>query len=325
MRNLIILFLILSYNQVFAQVILSGRITDEEERSVEYAEVSLTHVSDTTRVKKTLTDKTGRFSLSVQMGSYILSVDYWGENILTKKIMVSKNKYLGRLKVPLANRIGSVTVTQGRLISRKGDKLIMNVSGNHLFKGHTAFEVLKYAPYLSVDSNSGSISMKGNPTRIFENGKAIRATDLHTYLSTLPSERIVHIEIISNPSSKYEASGGGGIINIITKKPKKGLEVSWNNKVDLSKFISHHSFLDLNAKLNDKLLIQTFFSYNKNKGLRKENRTEILPSPHIIYDYDKKDTLRSNYSYFSNEIRYNINKSHELDVGFKYLDYKSHA
>jgi len=325
MRSLIIFFFILFYNQVFAQVTLRGRITDEEEQSVEYAEVSVAYVNDTTKIKKTLTDKTGGFSLSVQKGSYMLSVDYWGENVLTKKIMVSKNEYLGSLKVTLANRIGSVTVTRRRLISRKGDKLIMNVSGNSLFKGHTAFGVLKYAPYLSMDSNSGSISMKGKPTRILENGKPIRVHDIQTYLSTLPSEGISHIEIISNPSSKYEAAGGGGIINIITKKQKKGISGSLKNTIDFSKFISHHSSFSLNTKLNDKLLIQTFFSYSKNKGLRKESRIEALSSPHIAYDYDKIDTIKGHYAYFSNEVIYDMNARHQLGIGFKYLEDKSNA
>ncbi len=76
MKIFLMILFILIYNQAGAQFIVSGKLINQQEQPIEYAEVSLTNVMDTTNIKKGLTDKAGKFSLSVAKGSYSLSVNY---------------------------------------------------------------------------------------------------------------------------------------------------------------------------------------------------------------------------------------------------------
>jgi len=106
-----------------AQVAVGGRLTDEQEQPIEYAEVSIKNVIDSTRMTTTLTDKMGNFLLSIPKGAYLLSVDYLGQTLLKKNVSLATNVNLGMLKVDIANQIGQVTVTGKKpLIERKIDR-----------------------------------------------------------------------------------------------------------------------------------------------------------------------------------------------------------
>ncbi len=315
-----LLFLYFSANLLNAQNMISGTLIDENDSPISYAEIIIS--ANDSIITSEFTNNEGNFSIDLSKGSYVMIFNYYGNEVLRKKIFVQKPVDLGKLKLDLRISLGEVII-KSKLINKKGDKLVMSVSGNKLLKGRNTLEVLKYAPYLSVDSNSGSISMKGKATTILVNGRNIQAADIQTYLSTLPSENIASVEIISNPSSRYDASGGGGVINIITKNPNKGIVGSLNSRIDVSKFTSYNSHLTLNSKLSDNLIVNTSLNYNDNKGLRKENRIETLLSPSVIYDYDKIDTLRSNYFYLSTEAIYDISKRNQIGFGIAYSDYNN--
>ena len=208
----LLLFACFFANLLNAQNTVSGTLIDENDLVVGYAEIVVS-TKDSIMTSE-FTDHEGNFSIDLSKGSYILIFNYFGNEVLKKNISVQQPIELGQLKVDLSISLRGVVV-KSKLIRKKGDKLVMNVSGNKLLKGRNTLDVLKYAPYLSVDSNSGSISMKGKATTILVNGRNIQVSDVQTYLSSLASENIAYIEIISNPSSRYDASGGGGVINII--------------------------------------------------------------------------------------------------------------
>jgi len=120
---LVMMFSIIGHHQVNAQFTIRGKLTDEQKQPIEYAEVSIKNVNDSTKMKTTLTDKTGNFLLSIPKGAYLLSVDYLGQTLLKKNVSVAANVNLGTLKVNTANQIGEVTVTGKKpLIERKIDR-----------------------------------------------------------------------------------------------------------------------------------------------------------------------------------------------------------
>ena len=110
------------------------------------------------------------------------------------------------------------------LLERKADKLVVNVENSSVLIGSTALEVLQKAPGVTVDQND-KISMQGKQgVLILLDGKQtyMSSADVANLLRNMQSEQIESIELITNPSSKYDASGNSGIINIKTKKNKNG-------------------------------------------------------------------------------------------------------
>ena len=115
-------------------------------------------------------------------------------------------------------QLNTVVVTgQKRFIEHQLDKIVVNANALASAAGGNAIDVLNLAPGVLVDEN-GSVSLKGREgTIIYIDDKPTRlaGTDLVNYLRSLPSNAIERIELITNPSSKYDAAGNGGYINIV--------------------------------------------------------------------------------------------------------------
>ncbi len=117
-------------------------------------------------------------------------------------------------------QLETVTITAKRpLLERKIDKLIMNVAGSVLAEGNSGTDILRKAPGVTVD-HEGNVSLNGQTVAIWMDNRPLNLTglDLAMILDALDGATVDKVEIIQNPSSKYDAEGVGGIINILTKK-----------------------------------------------------------------------------------------------------------
>ena len=135
------------------------------------------------------------------------------------------DKDLGNIKVELdAQVLGNVTVTAAKPLFQLGiDRKIYNVEKDVVSAGGTAVDVMKNVPSLSVDLD-GNVTLRNNTPQIFVDG---RPTTMQ--LDQIPADAIESVEIITNPSAKYDASGGtSGILNIVLKKNKK---VGYNGSI----------------------------------------------------------------------------------------------
>src|SRR5690606_23673387 len=113
-------------------------------------------------------------------------------------------------------------VAKKPLLEQHADKLVMNVENSIVSAGSTAMEVLQRAPGVSIDQND-NISLKGKQgVQIYMDGKPTYMTQeqLANLLKNMASDQIEKIEIITNPSSRYDAAGNSGIINLVIKKNK---------------------------------------------------------------------------------------------------------
>jgi len=213
------------------QGLINGTVLDESQKPVDYATIGLFKTADSSLIKTTLTAVDGKFQLiGIKAGSYYLKVNLMGFTPYRGKAFNISDSQAS-LDLPTINIksegkiLKTVNVTAVKpLLERKTDKLVMNVENSSVNIGSTALEVLQRAPGVTVDQND-KISMQGKQgVLILLDGKQtyMSSADVANLLRNMQSEQIESIELITNPSSKYDASGNSGIINIKTKKNRNG-------------------------------------------------------------------------------------------------------
>lgn len=264
-----------------ASIIINGQIIDEQNKPVDYVTVSLFKVSDSALVKTALTDPSGKFQFqNINAGSYFIKTNMMGYvaqrtnpfNLTTSNL----NHNLVDIKLKANSKtLNTISVTATKpLIERKTDKLVMNVENSSIAIGTTALELLQKAPGVTVDQND-KISMQGKQgVLILLDGKQtyMSSADVANLLRNMQSAQIETIELITNPSSKYDASGNSGIINIKTKKSKNGgTNGSVNATAGYGKHFRGNTGINLNHR-NQKLNV--FGNYNYG-NIGRDNRLDI--------------------------------------------------
>ena len=215
----------LSFSTIKAQKI-SGLVKDESGKGLEKTTVSLLRAKDSSVVKLAVSATDGKFSFQSSPGKFLVSVSHIGYTpMYSGSFEVS-----GDVEIPvvqmtkMATNLQGVSVTaQKPMVEVKADKTILNVEGTINATGNDALELLRKSPGVLVDKDD-NISLAGkNGVQIYIDGKPtpLSGADLAAYLKSLQSAQIEAIEIITNPSAKYDAEGDAGMINIILKKNKE--------------------------------------------------------------------------------------------------------
>ncbi|MBV6473826.1 MAG: Vitamin B12 transporter BtuB [Saprospiraceae bacterium] len=205
---------------------IAGKLLDSENKPVEFASVYLTTINDsTTIVSGTITDSSGSFNLTdLSLGEFIIHFQFIGFVKQKKSVLLSeenKNLQIGDIVLqPDATTLNSVEVIAIRnMIKKTEEGIVMNASDNLTQIGGTAADLLKNMPGVLVDAD-GAITLRGKTPLILINGRisGIGGADRVTNLEQIPASSIERIEIITNPSAKYDADAEGGIINIVLKQ-----------------------------------------------------------------------------------------------------------
>lgn len=265
---------------------VSGAVIMADKQPLIFASVALHH-ADGQVLKGTLTDTLGMFSFSaIPEGHYLLKITSIGFKDHESKpfILSPKTRIINLGKLTLfedARLLSGITINaQKKLIEQNIDRTVINVENSILSEGNTALELLERAPGVSVDQD-GKISLKGRPgVMVMINGKStyLSPKELSTLLKATNSNSISKIEIMSNPSAKYDAAGNGGIINI---QMKKNTLTGFNGTVSLNggagRNARYGSGLGLNYKTNS---INIYGSYDY--GYRGE--TEYLDFVRNFYN-----------------------------------------
>ncbi len=207
---------------------ISGTLIDSvTKKPMDYASVGLYHSGGKSPMTGVVTDEKGNFKLDgVKPGSYKLVITFIGYPSKTIDPVVTTDskpdKNLGQVLVSPGQKVlKEVTVTgQKALVENHIDKLVYNVEKDLTAAGGNASDVLQKVPLVAVDIN-GNVSVRGDGNvRVLINGKPSGATaaSLSDLLKAIPADQIKSIEVITNPSAKYDAEGTAGIINIVTKQ-----------------------------------------------------------------------------------------------------------
>lgn len=226
------LFIFLLSSSIFAQTRqgkITGTLSSTDNKPIEAATVQLMKATEKGLVKVALSDKSGAYSFEkIADGKYTILITATGfEKKMLDAFEITADKPTVELPVAQLTHstkaLGAVTVTATRpFIEQKIDRMIVNVEASPSNAGATALEVLEKSPGVTVD-NDGNISLKGKQgVIVMMDGKPtyLSSADLANVLRNLPASALDQIEIMTNPSSKYDAAGNSGIINIKTKKSK---------------------------------------------------------------------------------------------------------
>lgn len=230
-----------------------------------------------------LTSKKGEFSLEnlAIMASYKLKITAIGYKTFEQKVAFDLNmsgmkngdfsgmmnavdKDLGNIKLETdAQQLQSVTVTASKpLLEMKIDRKVFNVEKNLTSTGGTAIDVMKNIPSVNVDID-GNVTMRNAAPQIFVDGRPSTLT-----LEQIPADAIASVEVITNPSAKFDASGGGaGILNVVLKKNRKA---GYNGNVRAS--IDSRARPSFGGDFNMKQGKVNFFA-NAQIGFRKSKST----------------------------------------------------
>lgn len=239
---LIISFVTLSISNSFAQnktVTVSGTVKDKTAKAVlPFVNVILKTEKDTVFVTGTVSNEEGRFTLSnIKPDNYFLEVSYIGYTTKRQTLFVGTLSQF--LEVPTiemeeaAKTLSEVTITGKQdEVSGKMDKKVFSVEDNISQSGGSVLQTMQNLPGVTVQD--GKVQLRGNDkVTVLIDGKQTALTGMgsQTGLDNIPASAIEKIEIINNPSAKYDANGNAGIINIIYKKNKKD---GFNGKVGLT-------------------------------------------------------------------------------------------
>ncbi|MBD0374590.1 MAG: TonB-dependent receptor [Flavisolibacter sp.] len=207
---------------------ITGFVKDDKGAGIPSATVSLLTASNAALVKVAITDKAGLYEfLNIREGKYKLSASSVGfkkDSSAVFELAAGKTVEVPQITLAAGTTdLANVTVEAKRpFIETKLDKTIVNVEASPGNAGSTALEVLEKSPGVLVNSD-GVISLRGKQgVIVMMDGKPtyLSAADLANMLKNMPASALDQIEIMTNPSSKYDASGNSGIINIKTKKGK---------------------------------------------------------------------------------------------------------
>jgi iron complex outermembrane recepter protein len=209
---------------------ISVQVVNEQKQPLENATAELRRAKDSILVKSAVADKNGWAEFeNIRHGSYLVKVTsinygtgYAGPVNLGPGNLEVKLPAIAM--TPQAGNMNNVTVTSKKpFIQKLTDRIVVNVDNSIISAGNVAMDVLERSPGITVDQND-VISLRGKSgVIIMIDGKPSPMTgaDLANYLRGLPSNAIDRIEIITNPSAKYDAAGNSGIIDIKMKKDQR--------------------------------------------------------------------------------------------------------
>ncbi len=201
-----------------------GVIVEKESRKpLEYATISLINTANPKIVGGGITNAKGEFEATIPPGAYTVKAEFisFKPYLINDKIL-KENTNLGTISLEEDfTQLKQVEVRADKTsIDIKLDKKVYNVGQDIIVKGGTVSDVLDNIPSVAVDVE-GKVSLRGNENvNILIDGKPSNSANIAEALKSIPSDAIDKVEVITNPSARYDAEGGGGILNIILKKGK---------------------------------------------------------------------------------------------------------
>ena len=289
---------------------ITGKVIEKvSKQPLEYATVTFLLPNNPKPVAGGITNPKGEFDIEVNPGVYDIKIEFisFKINEIKQKNLKSSTS-LGLISLEEdANQLNEVIIrSEKTTVEIKLDKKVYNVGNDLMVKGGTVSDVLDNIPSVSVDVE-GNVSLRGNDNvRVLIDGKPSNAINIAEALRLIPADAIEKVEVITNPSARYDAEGGGGLLNIILKKGKnQGLNGT---------FIASTGYPEtygLSGNLNNK---SKNFNLFTTQGYRDRNRpgSSITNTKDINSDKSTKNYIYEDRENERNSKGYNGNFGIEL-------------
>ncbi len=309
-KILLTLLLITSSVSIAQHYAVRGKVLGKTNEPISNETIYLLSEATNSIVKTAVTTQKGTFALvDVGASSYIITIASEGYDVFSKNISVT-NANITLENIQLIEKVETlkevVVKAEKPMIQVMADKTVFNVNSSINTTGTSVWQLFRKAPGVIVDNN-GVVILEGKTgVQIFIDGKATQLSgqELQSYLESLQSSVIDKLEIITQPSSKYDASGNAGIINIVFKKDKN---LGWNgtvsNAITYGDFARNSASISLNYRnkksnlygnISNGIGKSTGFLYLK----RQQNNTEFDAKTESVFD-PKSTNIRIGYDYFA--------------------------
>lgn len=309
--------------------IIKGNIQVESGEPVEYATISIYSARDSSLVTGGITKSDGHFEINgLGFGKYYIEASFVGFDITTVDDIIVKPPSgianVGNVVIkPVAEELGEVEIVSDRPhIEYQIDKKVVNVSSDVTAIGGTAVDVLENVPSIQTDIE-GNVSLRGSSDFVVYIDGRPSILDGNDALQQIPASAIDRIEIITNPSAKYEAEGTAGIINVILKKRRgQGLNGIINASIGTNNKYGTDVLLNYRA---NKINVYGGLDYNKREYTMEANSTETIWETDSLGDLDttiertKRDIERErNGVGFKLGVDYYINDKSSFGISGEY-------
>ena len=311
-KEILIAMFCLYMHTVTAQHQVTGTIKDGADGSpVSFATAALLR-SDSSIVSGAMANLDGKFVIeNVMAGNYLLQVSFLGYDKAYRNINVPSQNDAGEITLTeSANKLSEVVVTAMRpLVVSRADRYVVNVSGNIQSTGRDALDILRNTPGLLVDQD-GNVTLMGKSVRIWIDGRPSQMSgeQLRAFLNSMQGGEIDRIEIVTNPSSRYEAEGSGGIIDIRTRK---GLELGVNGTLTAGytqgRSGKENAGLNLNWR-REKINLYGNYSYSRYNGWSYIDQINVIQTP-------EGEITLANYAKYNNT---KLGQRHSVRAGMDY-------
>lgn len=312
----------LSATNVIVQNFISGQVISKtDSKAISY--VTITFKNDSTKfLQRVSSDVDGRFSFTVNSsGIYRLILSATGFQQLEMPVQITEPKTdLGKLLLKEGVFMNAITVTALKpLVKVDVDKITYSVESDPDAQTCNGLEILRKVPLLAVDAEE-NVTMNGQSNfKVLVNGKSssMMSKNFREVIKSLPANTIKDIEVITNPSTKYEAEGVGGIINIITvRKTINGYNGSFSTGFD--SWGSMNASTYLSAKSN-KFGFSGRYSINQQQRPPRESSSSSENFNSEIFHFTNSKNVSKDWGFaqqFSGEASYDIDTFNLISASF---------
>jgi hypothetical protein len=296
-----------------------GKVIDAKtKQAVEFASVALFNAKDSA-IAGSLTKQNGDFSLdNLPFGAFTLRIRFIGYKAFEQKVMINPQnieKDLGDIKIePDAALLNEVEISADKgNMSMSIDRKVYNVDKDLSVTGGTGLDALKNIPSVNVDAD-GAVTLRNSSVQIFVDGRPTTLT-----MEQIPADQIERIEVITNPSVKFDANTTGGILNVVMKKNSKP---GYNGTIQagIGTNDRYNGMANINIKekpFNFSLTASYNSGRNVNRGFT--NRDNISNPTPVKYFEQKNLTYMSNgMNMFRLGVDYYINNRNTITLGGNY-------
>jgi len=207
------------------KITISGKVLEKGTNlPLEYATIVFEN-STTKQLSGGITDENGNFKFEVTAGNYNVRAEFISfKSVIIPQKVFNTDSNLGtiQMEADVAQLNEIEVVAEKSTVEIKLDKRVYNVGKDMMVKGGTVSDVLDNVPSVTVDAE-GTVALRGNENvKILIDGKpsGLAGINIADALKLLPADAVEKVEVITNPSARYDAEGGGGIINIVLTKRK---------------------------------------------------------------------------------------------------------